>query len=1163
MALDLADFDTALRGVIADSVTVDSSLVASDQCNKLFTHLIQQPVEKISADGKLLAIGPILIVIDALDESGTAAEREKLLAVLSNELPEKDIKTLSLSRQFRSLDMDDAILQSDIHHDITTFISTEFEGGFKNDGEYVYYSRYIGRLVDKAEGLFQWASVACKLCTAQDATRIPTVIIEDILSLHSTSLDTLYSKALEPFTKSPDLSRSGFRHIMSLVLSAFEPLTMQTLSEMYHLAIPEKESSVRLQRTQINIPASENPVNRVLRLMGALLSGVHADNVRIRPLHTSFRDFLLDSERSRDLHVSCDQAHRDFAISTLRYMNKPDKLFFNMCGLETSYRRNRDIPDLRDRVDRALDQSVSYSSRFWAKHLEKVPTDAFFSAPLKRWIDEKLLFWFEALSLLDAFEAGPASLSIALKWIKDNLPWDKSSIGMLEDALHFCRVFARCIVQSAPHLYLSALQLCPDHSLIKQHYLPLFPSILRFYSGTMVSLPRQEMSIVVDDIPNAVAMSSDGTRIAAGLSDNTVRVWNAETGEQVCPVLKGHVGLVTAVALSADGTRLVSGSSKPFFFNINLKFMALCIWNADTGEQIGAALDGHSDTVTSVAISADGKRVVSGSYDSTSTAIRIWNADTGEQVTTAPKGHSDKVTSVALSADGKRVISGSDDCSVCIWNADTGEQVGAALKGHSGRVTSVALSANGKRAVSGSRDFTIRIWNLDTDKEVGVALEGHSNAVASVALSADGMCVVSASHDKTMRIWNADTGEQIGAALEGHSDPVTSVAISADGKRAVSGAHDRTVRIWNTEMSEQVGGPPQVRSGMFTSAALSADGKRLACGFDDHTVRIWNVDTGEQFGTALEGHPVLVTSVAFSVDGRCVVSGSLTDTTVRIWDADLGEQVATLEGHLDGVESLALSSDGHRIISVSRNGTVRLWNPETYEQVGPALDGGRGPVSVALSADEERVVSASSYGTVHILNTDTGEQIGNTLEGPRGFTPTRVAISADGTRVVYRDHATVHLLNVTTGERIETAYYGHRGWDTAVALSPDGKYFLSKPTRDDRTVRIWDTDTGKQVGSALEGHSKSRLVNSVAFSGDGKRVISLSDDQVRVWNVDMGKQAEERGVLGFCSDRQSHGLQRLDLLTGGVPVTYPPGSDLRDMVRLDDDGWIVYNNGTL
>ncbi|KAJ7850584.1 hypothetical protein B0H13DRAFT_1644422, partial [Mycena leptocephala] len=258
--------------------------------------------------------GPILIVIDVLDESGSAAERKELLDVLSQNLsalpsnfrflitsrPYLDIvDSFSSSTKFLNMHMTDEIPQSDIHRDITTFISTEFKRRFKNDAEYVYYSQYIGRLADKAEGLFQWASLACKLST-QRTFSSPEKVIEDILSLPSASLDALYTKALEPFVQS-DRDFSCFRHIMSFVLSAFEPLTMQTLSKMYRLAMAEKESSVG------NIPDSEDPVKGVLGLMGALLSGVHTDNVQIRPLHTSFRDFLLDSKRSGDLHVNCDQ----------------------------------------------------------------------------------------------------------------------------------------------------------------------------------------------------------------------------------------------------------------------------------------------------------------------------------------------------------------------------------------------------------------------------------------------------------------------------------------------------------------------------------------------------------------------------------------------------------------------------------------------------------------------------------------------------------------------------------------------------------------------------------------------------------------------------------------------------------------------------------------
>ena len=207
-------------------------------------------------------------------------------------------------------------------------------------------------------------------------------------------------------------------------------------------------------------------------------------------------------------------------------------------------------------------------------------------------------------------------------------------------------------------------------------------------------------------------------------------------------------------------------------------------------------LKGHSRPVTSVAISTDGKRIVTGSRDNTA---RIWDAETGKELRKL-EGHSGPVYSVAISTDGKRIVTGSDDNMARIWEAETGKEL-KKLEGHSSPVYSVAISTDGKRIVTGSLDKTARIWEAETGKELR-KLEGHSGPVLSVAISTDGKHIVTGSLDKTARIWDAETGKEL-SKLEGHGRPVTSVAISTDGKRIVTGSNDKTAILWlSTSLQE-------------------------------------------------------------------------------------------------------------------------------------------------------------------------------------------------------------------------------------------------------------------------------------------------------------------------------------------------------------------------
>ena len=342
------------------------------------------------------------------------------------------------------------------------------------------------------------------------------------------------------------------------------------------------------------------------------------------------------------------------------------------------------------------------------------------------------------------------------------------------------------------------------------------------------------------------------------------------------------------------------------------------IWDAETGAP-QRTLQGHTDSVWSVAFSHDGRRLASGSDDRT---VRIWDAETGALQRTL-EGHTDSVRSVAFSHDGRRLASGSDDRTVRIWDAETGA-LQQTLEGHTDWVRSVAFSHDGRRLASGSDDSTVRIWDAETGA-LQRTLEGHTNSVSSVAFSHDGRRLASGSDDRTVRIWDAETGA-LQRTLEGHTDSVRSVAFSHDGRRLASGSDDSTVRIWDAE----TGALQRTLEGhtdWVMSVAFSHDGRRLASGSDDSTVRIWDAETGALQRT-LEGHTDWVRSVAFSHDGRRLASGS-DDSTVRIWDAETGALQRTLEGHTNSVRSVAFSHDGRRLASGSYDSTVRIWDAET------------------------------------------------------------------------------------------------------------------------------------------------------------------------------------------------------------------------------------------
>jgi DNA-binding beta-propeller fold protein YncE len=308
-------------------------------------------------------------------------------------------------------------------------------------------------------------------------------------------------------------------------------------------------------------------------------------------------------------------------------------------------------------------------------------------------------------------------------------------------------------------------------------------------------------------------------------------------------------------------------------------------WNVSS---VVRRFTGHEGAVSSVAVTPDGKYIVSGSWDNT---VRVWELATGKEVRRFT-GHESSVWSVAVTPDGKYVVSGSRDKTVRLWDLATGKEV-RRLTGHDHVVWSVAVTPDGKYAVSGSRDKTVRLWDLATGKEVW-RLTGHEWGVRSVAVTPDGKYVVSGSEDKTVRLWDVATGQEV-RRFTGHEDDVTSVAVMPDGQYVVSGSGDGTVRLWDLATGQEVRRFTGHQWGV-RSVAVTPDGQYVVSGSLDKTVRLWDLATGKEV-RRFTGHEWGVTSVAVMPDGQYVVSGS-DDKTVRLWELATGKGSAAVHGAL-------------------------------------------------------------------------------------------------------------------------------------------------------------------------------------------------------------------------------------------------------------------------
>ncbi|KAF8130208.1 WD40 repeat-like protein, partial [Boletus edulis] len=1018
IARDLADHDpeykSALWGIVKENRALRTSTSPFEQLERL----IIEPSQNFHA------VGPLVIVIDAVDESGDEDSRQQLLHAISKQIannnlptnlrflitarPESDIlAALPPCAQIVRKQMGD-ILEHVVDRDIHTFIRhslhqyTQLEFSWPHE-------EWCQLLVRHSQHLFQWASTACRFIRGFGAKGLdPCKRLEILLHIDNEDdvypLDDLYRTILQQLFTLKSAQRR-FRDVMAVVLVLKEPLPFPSLSTLF-------DGYLNIQD--------------IISVLGSLLDGVLDEWKPLRPVHTSFRDFLLDEGRSLAFHVGTLPGDSPgLSRALLACMRK--MLIFNICNLKDSRLRNIDIPTLPSQVNKAIPAHLSYSCQYWMYHLQHAECSPALLDEVTAFFKDFFPYWLEAISLLSLSSPLSAILS-ALETCTVLKEWAEGQeiASLASEAFQFIQVFAPVLRESTPHLYLSAMPQIPSNSSLYKLWIQHLQKHVSATSGHPATWPAEVHTLQEHtDLVTSVAYSADGGHIVSGSVDGTIRIWNTATGQCVAGPIEGHTYLVWCVAYSPDGRHIVSGS-----FDKTIK-----VWNVTTGQCVAGPFEGHTSSVTSIAYSPDGRHIVSGSHDKT---IRIWNVTIGQSVADPFEGHTDPVFSVAYSPDGCCVVSGSSDKTIRVWNSTTGHCVAGPFEGHTNFVRSVAYSPDGRHIVSGSWDKTIRIWNATTGHCMAGPFKGHADPVTSVAYSPDGRHIVSGSDDKTIRVWNATTGQCVAGPFEGHTGSGLSVAYSPDGRHIVSGSHDKTIRIWNVTIDQSMADPFE-GPGNVISVAYSPDGKHIVSGSENKTIRVWSATTGQCVAGPFEEHTDHVLSVAYSPNGRHIVSGS-SDETIRIWNANTGQCVAgPLEGHIGSVLSVAYSPNGRHIVSGSSDETIRIWNATTGQCVTGPLEGHTGYIfSVAYSPNGRHIVSGSSDKTIRVWNSTTGQCVVGPFEGHMNFIRS-VAYSPNGRHIVSGSYdKTIRVWNATTGQCVAGPFEGHTNFVRSIAYLPDG-----------------------------------------------------------------------------------------------------------------------------
>jgi hypothetical protein len=304
--------------------------------------------------------------------------------------------------------MHDTELAAETHKDILAFLRRKLPTN--------KFGGYVEALAVKAEGLFQWAAVACQLVLdPPERFYFDQETCIKYLSEPSSNrrgldkLDELYKDVLEGYFKEKE-TQDLFRSVVGQLITSIEPLTIRSLITLRQHASYDKRDGAA--------------ITGVLSRVGSLLSNVNLsddNSLPIVPLHTSFRDFLTNKDKSGDFYVGVNDAHDQLAYSCLNLLLDPDDgLEFNICKLETSYLANDDVEDLDTRVDRHIPSALLYACRFWGDHMKHTDFKTDLFRKVLTLFREKFLFWLETLSLTRYLRLAPSAFATLNMWLASN-----------------------------------------------------------------------------------------------------------------------------------------------------------------------------------------------------------------------------------------------------------------------------------------------------------------------------------------------------------------------------------------------------------------------------------------------------------------------------------------------------------------------------------------------------------------------------------------------------------------------------------------------------------------------------------------------------------------------------------------------------------------------
>jgi WD40 repeat protein len=438
-----------------------------------------------------------------------------------------------------------------------------------------------------------------------------------------------------------------------------------------------------------------------------------------------------------------------------------------------------------------------------------------------------------------------------------------------------------------------------------------------------------------ENLKELIAISANDNFIVIASFDNTVKVWDLETGRLIHS-LEGHTNSITSIAIAIDDSYIVTGS----------RDATAKLWDTKTGKCL-CTFSGHKNVVTSVAINSSQRQIVTGSLDGTA---KVWDGYRGKLMYTL-ENYTLPIKSVFI-MDHNTLIGTQSENSMKVWDIKTGqlihifEQMG---------LMSLSTSVHSEFIAAADSSGHTKIWNVKTGEltfdeftcrldpkefsppavlSLGSVLSLERANCFLTASNEDGHLLVT-SHFATGRaqVFNIKTGESI-CTLYDASIGVTSIAISPDTKFVVKSCCDNSIKVWDRETGEVI----QTLSRDFPVELVKISNRGnfiIGSSFGLKEVKVWDTATGKLIHTFKDDSLKMLNLEAKSSNGSFIAARCKTNpNSVEVYDAKTTKIIHVLsqragEKHMNEVTVVAISPDNTFIVTGSKDQTAMLWDAKT------------------------------------------------------------------------------------------------------------------------------------------------------------------------------------------------------------------------------------------